>query len=327
MPEKLNEVFGLDGPLKLQPDNRWVLPNCNIGIEIEVENIINTPRYRDTPNNFGLLPSKWKTVDDGSLRNGGIEFVSNKLFGIDLYEAILFIVEYLQDVEPGHDFSHRTSLHIHLDVSDLTFDQLSYLIQLYCLIEKPLFNISGNRENNEYCIPFYSSLEVQRELGQFLVLATDPKGTGREYLTETINESFVKYLALNIIPITNLGSIEFRHHEGTGDFDTIYNWICTLQKLKACALDHPFPEEPYKYISEIGPYNLVAQIMGQMTQNIVYPNLAADVWQGARVAQTIFNYVKIQDFSQTLAIHNKTTQDKEGTLREIPGLTTGYRQL
>ena len=106
--------------------------NALVGIEIEVENM----------GNGNYVPAYyWQVKEDGSLRNNGVEFTSIPLrasqveYALDVYNRSV-----TQNNTP--DYSPRTSVHVHLNIRDLTWDQLKNLIILYCLFEKHFFHIA-----------------------------------------------------------------------------------------------------------------------------------------------------------------------------------------
>ena len=190
--------------------------NALVGIEIEVENMGNgnyEPAYY------------WQVKEDGSLRNNGVEFTSIPLrasqveYALDVYNRSV-----TQSNTP--DYSPRTSVHVHLNIRDLTWDQLKNLIILYCLFEKHFFHIAGTRrENSIFCVPLYK---------------TQPKGTISNLQDWLI--SWQKYYALNLTTVlgTNglpaYGTVEFRHLYGTGDKHIILSWINNILALREEAM-------------------------------------------------------------------------------------------
>jgi len=182
-----------------------------------------------------------------------------------------------------------------MDVRDLNINQFQKLIQLYCIFEKPLFNISGDRSENEYCIPLWASMDAKRCYGMlasdkgkyakyFSTYNVDNRDTWRE-IGRQIQESYVKYMALNIIPFVSKGSIEFRHHEGTIDIERISRWINILFSLKKACIEYPFKNDPYVQLSEMGPMALLEMVFGKYSKDLYYDGIELDLWQGCRVAQ------------------------------------------
>jgi len=311
---QLGQYFNNSEPLVYQKDTNWVLDSCVTGIEIEVENL--RARNHQAPHNEGVLydiEGMWALVSDGSLRNNGGEFISRKLFGKDLTVGLDVIANHLKTKENRHTFSHRCSLHVHIDVRDLNISQLQKLIQLYCIFEQPLFHISGGRDKNEYCIPLSSSNEAKRAYGLlastngkyskfFAQYKVDEKDTWRE-ISRQIQDSYVKYMAFNILPIVSKGSIEFRHHEGTADVERITRWINILYSLKKACIDYPFNKDPYVQLSDMGPMAMLELVFGKYAEHMYYETIELDLWSGCRAAQDM---ILSFDLGATHSKWNKT---------------------
>lgn len=226
--EKLQKYYGYTGLAvkrayhqkyeQTQPPNVFALEEKNtlVGIEIEVENITNPP----------YLTYYWKSTTDGSLRNNGIEYVSIPLRTSQVEHAVTYLNQQLLATnEP--EFSPRTSVHVHLNVRDFTWEQVKVFVLLYALFERHFFHFAGrSRENSVFCVPLYKT----SQLSAIFDIESEPK--------------WHKYNALNLAPIygdmgENLkryGTIEFRHLFGTLDTATIIQWInniCCLRKYSA----------------------------------------------------------------------------------------------
>lgn len=197
--------------LAVREPYRWSVPKSQIGIEVEVENVLKIDP------NIGLC--FWAIKQDGSLRNNGREFVTPGVISVPHAEAAL--MHLFGGLNSNIDFSSRTSIHVHLDVRQLTLEQLLSLLLAYTTVENLLFKFVGNvRRNNIFCVPIL-------ETGLFDNLGKDPK----RFLW-SIDNYWSKYTALNLLPILNQGSIEFRHMPGTSDVPKILRWIDMMTRLK-----------------------------------------------------------------------------------------------
>lgn len=297
--KKLGAIFQNQVEKTNEEDLIWVLnENGNIGIEIELENIRNTRMGRArTPNAPFNIGGVWKCVEDGSLRNRGAEFVSDVLWGKDLTDALKYLLE---DYLPNREqpvLSSRCSMHIHMDVRDLNILQLQRLLQFYLIFEKVLFNYVGDRENNEYCIPYYSSVAGQLQLSKIMHPKSDinimiDKGVD-EASIEWIESQFIKYMALNLRPFCRAGSIEFRHSSATLNMEAVKDWINILYCLKKFAIEYDGETEPYENFSVIGPYGFFREVFGEYADKLDYPDIASDLWEGCRVAQDTYNLMAL----------------------------------
>jgi hypothetical protein len=207
LPPTLNQ----DGNLFLQSlpaKVRNVLLNKGIGIEVEIENV---PRK--------YVFNSWNQIGDGSLRNNGAEFVTKYGARIhhlpEVFNELLHIITETRKKNPDlFQFSERCSVHIHLDVREFTEEHLTNLICLYLLFEKSFYHLTGaDRYHNIFCTPLL-------ETGFFM---------GNSTLHNV--KSAHKYSALNLAPVSTLGTVEFRAMEGTLDLNKLFAWIFILASM------------------------------------------------------------------------------------------------
>lgn len=196
-------------------------PSALVGIEIEVENIdsvANTDYY-------------WQGKEDGSLRNNGAEFASIPLRARQAEFALDYLNKSLTEFnEP--EFSNRTSVHVHLNVRDMTWDQIKVLVITYAMYERHFFHQAGTRrESSIFCVPLYKSHQL------------------RNFLQNEVGsvKSWHKYNAINLGTIlgsdscSKFGTIEFRHLFGTMDTHFIVNWINQILCLRQEVLNITLP--------------------------------------------------------------------------------------
>lgn len=216
--ETILDKVGL-APVRVMQNRGWphhqykILSNQIIGIEVEVEN---TNFKNGIPDG-----SPWQEKGDGSLRNNGYEFVSKPIYAHDAPSALQ---QLLVDIlgEDCH-FSPRTSVHIHLNVQDLTQAQVTDLVLVYLLFEKLFYRFAGKgRHRSIFCVPIQDT-----GLADFL----GSHGC--------INHAWEKYTGLNLCPIVGnrdgvhaYGTVEFRHMHGTFDVEKLSIWIDLITSLK-----------------------------------------------------------------------------------------------
>lgn len=208
MLDKLGASAVLAGYPKRDVDS---LLNYGVGIEVEAENAV------------ALNSDFWQIAGDNSLRNGGVEFKTT--YGI----RIGHLPEALLQLE-GHakrhklDFSERTSVHVHLDCRMLTSEEVRQVFVLYLLFEKALFRYAGiDRSHNVFCVPFGQS----------------HKCTTTTNFTRFIQNA-EKYNAINLLTLTQFGTIEFRNMRGSADANFIFNWVMLLAHLRHFATHIPY---------------------------------------------------------------------------------------
>jgi len=205
------------GSKGVKKDPSRPIPDCVVGVEIELEGVT------ADPSKFTL----WNIVPDGSLRDG-IELVSIPVWGTDISLALKEVESYFKSNKPYLSF--RTSVHVHINILDLTNEQLNKFIQLYILYEPALFrmHLEWDRYDNIFCIPARKSYSIQEG---YATLFKDLK-------ENSIRGNYVgyKYSSMNPNSIATLGTLEFRHMGGTDSVKKIDTWINTLMCLKKSAM-------------------------------------------------------------------------------------------
>lgn len=159
---------------------------------------------------------------DGSLRNNGIEVVTHPVTFDEALKDFKKVHEYVHVGELA--YTHRTSTHVHVNVQNLSDTQVKTLTMLYALFENVFFNFVGPvRANNIHCVPLnYTYL---------------PNKYSRP-LTELV-ETWSKYTAFNLCPVRTLGTVEFRHLYGTGDYEIYKQWLTLLRSLWNFVYENP----------------------------------------------------------------------------------------
>lgn len=214
-----------------------------MGIEVEYE------RHQ------GEIPAfdYWAWEHDNSLRNHGIEFISQPLTDAERPAALDELHEYLDG--SGLEAHARCGVHVHMNVQFWTWKQLFTFLSTYALVEPYLFNqYAPGREDNHFCVPL--------TLNERLVdgLATDAAAlrSGRAVGLELLRCS--KYSALNLKPIQNLGTIEFRHLAGTLDVAVVEEWCRGLQRMRDFAEGQEGPVEVVQQYEDLGIEHLLERL-------------------------------------------------------------------
>ena len=308
--KQLGELFLNQGNPIYKEDPTYVLPKTSIGIEVEVENIRHTMTQGPRGNLDYIINNLWACVSDGSLRNHGAEFVSRVVWGTGIAEALHSLQDYLAERE-APKYSTRCSTHIHLDVRDLTIQQLQMLVQLYLIFEIPLFKMSGSRLNCEYCLPYYQSPDALYALADltapqhktYKIMANPEQykvsvDALRQHVTKDLN----KYMALNILPFSDKGSIEFRHHCGTHNKQELTRWINTIMCLKLAAQAREYDEDPFIIFSKFGALRFLESIFEPdgVINSIYYEGIEEDLWVGCRAAQEVRHGFEINQVNRKL---------------------------
>jgi hypothetical protein len=178
------------------------------GVELEVESI----------KDCGPMPAGWAVETDGSLRNEGREFISPPLGRDSLVTHFKLIHKNLRHYSAYPKFSERTSIHVHVNMLNLTQEQTKSVLFWYAVFEPIFFAmVAHNRRNNIHCVGLDQTIVNESYKRTLPVL------TGR----------WSKYTALNLLPLKSQGTIEFRHMEGHDDAEKFAEWLGVIERLWA----------------------------------------------------------------------------------------------
>lgn len=227
----IGQSYGRYGPDTYVPevsvDITVPYPNLVVGLELEIENF---------SEEWERLFPGIEFTEDGSLRN------SNRGMGIEAITLPLqtkyvrnFLEEFFSRYEiSDSNYSERCSVHVHVNVNDMSYEQLASLCLVYQTVEDLLFSyVDSERANSIFCVPWNQcnlNYSIADKLIEYLKTGVDPF------------RNWQKYSALNLIPVMNQGSVEFRHLEGTCDVDKIMGWVSLLSCMMKYVMETPLQD-------------------------------------------------------------------------------------
>lgn len=170
--------------------------------------------------------SHWKVVSDGSLPSNGAEVVSPKLFG----EAGLAQAKTVATVltNAGCKVSVQTGLHLHVDASDFTAEQMKKVAINYIWFETFFDHIMPASRRGSHNRFIKSNRNRFGGYGTDAVNAAYGVINGADDDIASVIRAAVggdRYHKLNLTPWFRQQSIEFRQHNGTTDAGKIEHWI------------------------------------------------------------------------------------------------------
>jgi len=168
---------------------------------------------------------KYDMEDDHSLVNGReiITWPNSVKAQIAFHEKLHSL-----PIFNGESCTDRCSTHVHVNATMLTAEQTLSLLKMYCLIEPYFFAFVGTeREQNIHCVPLWATGMGKNVF--FNALAGD--------VLHGLPHSWHKYTALNVKPLMEIGTIEFRHLYATNDTKVFSNWLGFLKSLYDWAVD------------------------------------------------------------------------------------------
>lgn len=191
------------------------------GVEIELER---ASRCADYP-----LPD-WNMMGDGSLRNGGLEFVFN---GPIPYGDVPYMLDtlhrHIAELSPDADANERCSTHIHMDVRDLSTEQMVQVLLNYELIEPMLFHsMAAEREDNHFCVPHYMTKDRNSAAANYL----------KQFNLNALYRDTHKYSAFNLRTIRDLTTMEWRHFPAVLPVTTVKQWVDMIEAFKNSTRDN-----------------------------------------------------------------------------------------
>lgn len=248
-------------------------PEGEVGIEIEVEGQ-RLPTADD-------LKHYWAFHNDGSLRGAETaEYVFHRPFRRHtIRKALDYLEKKLADKNSVINDSQRTSVHVHLNVCDLTYTQLHTLFTVYYVFDDLLTEFAGvDRMGNLFCL---RGVDAEYVVDQ--IVHGVETGNTRHFSSDNM-----RYASMNVTAVAKFGSVEFRTHRGTTDAETIETWANILLCIKDAALGFENPASIISNFSNLGPEEFTKKVFGKYAKHLLgMSNFSSRVWEGVRLAQMI----------------------------------------
>lgn len=211
----------------------------DLGVELEIEG-----------DYLPMSVNGWDVHTEGSLRGRDgrsvtpgenevdtpREYVTHGVVSInDLPSALSHLCAYLKRGKTVVRLTPRASTHIHVNMTNDTFQTYLNFICLFTIAEPILLRICGPQRNgNLFCLPSYESGDLPAYFSKLSgVMSAWP---AYDHLRATWPKRG-KYASLNVDPIVNFGSVEVRSFPNSVDPDEILSWANILVKLRGLARD------------------------------------------------------------------------------------------
>jgi len=247
------QQFGLVAPQAYSAKKDEITPASTsndalmCGIELEIENTAGFTYYQDRVGPF------WTITEDGSLRPRGasFEFISKPA---RLSVLVPQLHKFFQKFEFNErNYTDRCSVHLHTNVLDFTQEQLASLAMIYTVFEEVLFQFVNHfkapdergyyRDTNIYCIP-WNQCRMNAKLVDTI------------FRNAHQVRNWQKYTALNLLPITTQGTVEWRHMHGTNDMEKLTTWLNVIGAIMKYAKTTEFDEvvRQIKVLNDVSTY-------------------------------------------------------------------------
>lgn len=259
--QTVGERFGHRSKQVITQTGEYVTSPVYVGIELEFSNVVHYER--------NLLWWTWHA--DGSIRGERPgELVLRK--PTDPRGLDMALAEYREYVAQHVTINESCGVHVHVDVCDLTFEELRGVLLLYSVLERTLYKYCGNsRENNNFCVP----------LGE----CGDRLSWFRGGIS--INND-LRYCGLNLAAVRKFGSLEFRMHPGCTSPTRIGAWAGICARIKEFGRTCT-PESVYNMLCGAkDASSFCAEVLGTHAALLFIYASTKDLLDGAREGKEIY---------------------------------------
>ncbi len=176
--------------------------------DVPVQNYGSGPRRT---HNGPALQSAWKVVYDGSV-GGGSEAVSPPLTSTESINKVCKAIR-----STGGSVSRACGLHVHVDATDLTGEQIGRLVRIWSAAEDSIMStLPHSRRNTYYSRNVADSIRRQPKWWNGTAL---DKGRVASLL------SSYRYVSLNLHALRKHNTVEFRCHSASLNGAKISRWV------------------------------------------------------------------------------------------------------
>jgi hypothetical protein len=240
------DAVGLPPALERAMDNYQ-----RFGIELEYEGVREARNLRGMP---------WTAVRDGSLRNNGVEYVSDPLSFRDVGPNLTRIMRYA--ARQGARVTPRCGLHVHINMRPYTVGQVLSLAVVYGLVEPSVFrHFADGREFSPFCVPQYANTLLLTHLQEDTQHARLRQRVPLRNVTASS-----KYAALNYSSLRTFGTVEARHLHGTLDPREAREWVEFWKRVVDYAIDFNDPVHVMDHFERGGIEELQVALLGEVVE-------------------------------------------------------------
>lgn len=225
----------------------------DVGLEIEVEG-------EDLPRTNRDI---WRMESDGSLRGNSVEYVLAKpMSSVEKANALTYLdSKYIECGTVVHD-SVRAGVHVHINVQDLTLEQMFSFIVAYIILEDILTFYCGQyRQGNLFCLRIRDA--------DYLLYVME-KVAKKEYDLREFNSNQLRYSAINVTSLNRYGSLEFRAMRGTRNMSIINDWADMLLRLRDVSKVFDNASDVVSFLVEKGADAFLDHFLGDFNKTLGY---------------------------------------------------------
>lgn len=153
----------------------------------------------------------WKVVTDSSC---GLEIVSPILYD---FEELKVICEELK--KANAQVTRECGIHVHHDVNDMNVEEIKNVFKFYVKHEDTIDSMlpkSRRANNGRYCGSMKQDIEEIKTV---------------DSVDGIVSAMGTRFKKVNIKSYLTYGTLEFRQHSGSIEFDKISNWVLLTHKI------------------------------------------------------------------------------------------------
>lgn len=185
----------------------------------------------------------WKLVPDSSVSSMGvggfaIELVSPVLSGTSGLAELLTVCTVLK--AQGCKVNRTCGLHVHFGANDLDHESMKRVVKLAVRNETyiDLFMAPSRRGNAGHYCQSQATFAGRYTTGLKGLFKAIDRTNSFYQLQSLMNPS--RYYKLNLLAFSRHGTIEFRQHQGTVEYQKISNWIIFLDAMITEAISETY---------------------------------------------------------------------------------------
>lgn len=192
---------------------------ARVGIEIEVESSeVDTPSIAQAIAE-GQLTGWELDLNEHSLRGGSFGWeIKTSGRGIEM-DTVWSALSQLYPIVRGSTGSWRAAVHTHVDIIELTYPQRALVLGLGYALDRSIFAlVSPERTESNFCVPLDHKPNEVLSAIRAMAQLSQPRPYG-------------KYSSININPMSELGTFEFRHMKTPASGTTVSSVTSMLQDI------------------------------------------------------------------------------------------------
>lgn len=282
-----------------------------IGLEIETET-----RNPYKPPEFTF----WRVHGDGSLRDFGQEYVLAQplKYGKELQAGLNEWADKTAKI-PFNKDSISTSVHVHLNMLNETWQTLGNFLTQYTLFENLLIRYSGpDRLSNLFALPICDAEDTYKNM-MTLFRSVEQKN----YRGVMFPEGTVKYAACNLGALGMYGSVEFRSFRGSTDIEQIGKWIDILYSMLDFARDKKLDPKKILGLYKDQKEELLRTVFKDLSKELDYKDklqlMDRNLWYAQNIAYPIKDWAQL-DVEAKIPDFKPKTKELDGMSLKLFGV-------